>query len=376
MISRGEARLIENPAVKGFNYYPFDNEAMKRALDQMVTESGVELLLYTKITGAQKEDGKIKGLYLSGCEGDLYVEADIFLDTTGDAAVAMFAGEELAVGDEQGNTQEPTMMSYYAGVDFDRYEAFLKTYEDGKKAAKVNMIHDLVPRAVADGVLSVVDLHHPGIFRINNSDNVGLLNAGHVYGADCVTSSGLTKATVEGRRMAAEMLDFYHKYVPGFENAYLVTTGSSLALRETRRLVGRYVTTFNDKSNYVKFDDAIMRFDGGAVSDVHASSSDAKAYQAYVDLYKDREKVRRDDWAHLPYRSLLAKNTNNLLVAGRCVSADRKVQGQIRLMGYCFMMGEAAGVAASIAWEDQVMLAQIDVKKLQGELKVLGVETI
>ncbi|MBE5783997.1 MAG: FAD-dependent oxidoreductase [Clostridiales bacterium] len=377
LIKEGSAWLIPNPAVKGFRYYPFYGEKMKLALDRAVIKSGAELLLYTKIFGMEKDGDRITTLHLASTGGNFTVQGKVFIDATGDAMLSLYAKEEVAVGDENGDIQAPTMVAGYAGIDFDRYEEFLKTYDDGKKVPKINMIHHLVPKAVEAGVVSTVDLHHPGIFRHTPMAESGIMNAGHVYGASVDSPQGITAATLQGREIAEEYQQFYRRYIPGFENAYITATGAVLALRESRRLVGRYVTTFDDKSSYAKFDDGIMRFDGGAVSDVHASSADPAAYKAYVELYKDREKVRTDDWALLPYRSLLPKKSENLLVAGRCVSADRKVLGQIRLMGYCFMMGEAAGTAAALAVATtDGRVDQIDVKKLQDQLKENGVLTL
>ena len=182
----------------------------------------------------------------------------------------------------------------------------------------------------------------------------------------------MTQATLEGRRQAHALLRFYRKYIPGFENAWIPATGSELALRESGRVVGEYLIRFADKSEYRKFPDSIMRFDGGAVSDVHASSASPEAYKAYVKLYGCRENVRRDDWAQLPYRCLLPKKNSNLLVAGRCVSADRKTLGQIRLQSYCMMMGQAAGIAAAMAEEGNVK--NVNVTQLQKRLQQLGVE--
>jgi len=376
LIADGNARVIDDYPVKDYHRIPFDAESMKLMLDEIVLNSKVELLLYTKIIGLEKKDGKIVGLFVMDQEEKRYVEGKVFIDATGDAVLAYEAGETVEIGDEEGNTQAPTMTAYYAGVDFERYEAFLATYAGGTKIPKVNMIHDLVPKAVAEGILSVEDYHHPGIFRISPCFNVGVMNAGHVYGAECLSGKGLTEATVKGRKMAREYLNFYRKYIPGFEQAYLTNTGSTLGLRETRRVVGQYVTTFEDKTAYRKFDDVIMRFDGGAISDVHASSADRRAYQNYYDLFSRREDVREDDWAELPYRSLLPRNTKNLLIVGRCLSADRKVQGQLRIMGYCFMMGEAAGLAAAQTIKEGKMPGEIDVRRLQRELKENGVETV
>ncbi len=374
LISKGFARKIENPAVKGYDYYPFDAEGMKRELEALLEESGAEFLLHTKVIAVKKFGRNIKRLVLCGVQGQFEVSAKFYIDASGDGIVCKFSGESVLYGDENHNTQAPTMMAYYSGIDFEKYDEFLKQFENGERAAKINMIHSLVPKAVEDGVLSECDFHHPGIFQI--SGNVGVMNAGHVYGADCSTSKGITDATVKGRKMAKEYFDFYKKYIPGFENAYMTNTGSALALRETGRVVGRYVTTFEDKTNYRKFDDAIMRFDGGAVSDLHASSSDKKAYDEYVKLFSNRESVLSDDFAHLPLRSFLPLKTDNLLVVGRCMSADRKVLGQLRIMGYCFMMGQAAGEICAESFYSNVNFAKVDVKKVQQALKEQGVPTV
>lgn len=376
LIAEGAARVIDDYPVRDYERIPFDGESMKRALDDLVLDSGAQMLLYSRITGVDLENGRIRALRVNGPTGDFFLRAPLYIDATGDGMLAYCAGERYHVGDENGQVQAPTMTAYYAGVDFERYEAFLKTYEGkGPGIAKVNMIHDLAPKAVAEGVLSVCDLHHPGIFRLSPCFNVGVMNAGHVYGAECLSPEGLTRATVGGRKMAKEYLDFYRRYVPGFEKAYMTNTGSTLGLRETRRFVGRYVTTFADKAAYRKFDDAVMRFDGGAVSDVHASSADPAAYQAYYKLFTARENLRENDWAELPYRSLLPVQTKNLLLAGRCLSADRKTQGQLRIMGYCFMMGQAAGTAAALAAKAGVSPEKVDVSALQKTLLQDGVET-
>ena len=101
-----------------------------------------------------------------------------------------------------------------------------------------------------------------------------------------------------------------------------------------------------------------------------------KTYEAYRKLFADRDKVRPDDFATLPLRSLLGKKHDNLLFAGRCVSADRKVLGQIRIMGYCFMMGEAAGLCASIAAKNSIPAAQVSAKDVREALLANGVPTL
>ena len=376
LIEKGEARKIEKPAVAGYDYYPFDNEAMKRALDELVTDSGVDLFLCTRLYGAECSDGRITELRLHGQEGAFSVSADAYVDASGDAVLSREAGEDTVYGDGEGNIQAPTMIAYYSGVDFARYEAFLAEFEDGVRPAKINMMRKLVPLAVKEGVLGEDDMHHPGVFRISEDTDIGLMNAGHVYGADTRTSRGLTEATLRGRRMAKEYLEFYRRYIPRFENAYMTATGSALALREGRRTVGLYSMPFSEKADYVKHEDGIMRMDGGAVSDVHASSSSKDSYNAYVKLFADRDKVKLDDYATLPLRCLKAARTKNLLLAGRCVSAAREVLGQIRIMGYCFMMGEAAGITAALATEHSIDTISVEAKAVQAALLDSGVPTV
>jgi len=155
----------------------------------------------------------------------------------------------------------------------------------------------------------------------------------------------------------------------------MTQTASTLGIRETRRLKGQYTAVFEDKASYRKFDDCILRYEGGGESDIHASSPSKDAYMKYYSLFTS-EKPKKDDWADLPYRSLLPQRMKNLIVAGRCLSADRKVQGRLRVMGYCLNMGQAAGTAAAICAQSGISFDQIDIKKLQNKLLEQGIKTV
>ena len=350
---------MEFNAMNRDNFY--DLEYMKLALDELVCGSGAELLLFAKATDITQFDGKVSALELCGQEGKFAVYGRYFIDCTGDAMLAFMAGEPYELGDGNGNTQAPTLVCQYIGVDWDAYRAFLEPYGGDN----VPMIREILPRAVAAGDVRITDFHHPGVFRVN--DRVALVNIGHAYGADCLSPKGLTEATLEGRRQAHEYLKFYRKYIPGFADAYMTFTAATIGVRETRRLIGQYTVTFEDKSSYRKFDDAVMRFEGGRESDLHSYSPSMEAYMDYYTLFTD-ERPRDDDWADLPYRCLLPQKAKNLLVAGRCLSADRKVQGRVRTMGYCLMMGQAAGTAAALCAREGMDCDRIDITSLQSEL--------
>ena len=354
------------PDKSAYFLVPYQVEFMKRIYDDIMAESGAAIYLYTKIIGVVMKGGVVEYAVLAGPEGNFAVKAKIFIDATGDAVLSGYAGVKTVTGDEQGQTQAPTMVAYYANVDMEKRNAFFR--EHGGDEVKV--VHMYIPQAVADGVITIEDYHHPGAFFVSN--NMAVVNAGHVYGADCSTSRGLTTATVTGRKMALEYFNFYKKYIGGFENAIFVTTGSWLGIRETRRIIGRYVVNYEDQRCYRKFGDAVCRFPGGSGSDIHASSADGEAYKQYYKLFTERDDYKSGDWFDFPYRSLLPVGVENLLVTGRCASADRRVNGQLRNMGTCLMMGQAAGTAAALCAKDGVYTGDVDMAKLQKVLADAG----
>ncbi len=352
-------------------WVPYQNEVMKRLYDDLVVDSGVDVLFYTKVIGVHREHRRIDSVILSGVEGNFAIGAKVFVDASGDGILSVFAGEQYELGDENGNTQAPTMTAYYANVDFARFHAF----GDREGGDFVKIIHRLIPKAVEDGVVSMLDLHHPGAIQV--SPNMAVANCGHIYGADCCSSEGLTKATIHGRKMAEEYYQFYRKYIPGFENAYMTNTAGWMGIRETRRIVGRYQTSYEDKKAYRHFADAVMRFDGGIGADLHASSNDIKGCKAYFDLFIGRDpKEIRSGYSTMPYRSFLARNSDNLLIAGRCASLDRVVNASLRVMGYCMMMGQIAGTAAAQSIKEEKLACDIDVSRLQKTLTAAGVANV
>lgn len=353
-----------------YTWVPFKGEAMKLLYDEKVTsEENIDLNLYTKLCGADVENGCIKSISVADMSGTRKIEGKVFIDATGDAMLSLYCGEEYELGSENGELQAPSMMAYYGNIDYEKYYDYF--CEDDY--SNIKKMHRLLEKAVDNGDLPVLDLHHPGAIRVDK--DMAIVNVGHLYGMPLETADDFTKAVVKGRKVAAEYFEFYKKYVPGFENATYNNTGSVLGIRETRRVKGKYVVTYEDKCNNTKFQDGLVRFKGGESCDLHASSADRKAYEAYFEIYNGLDKGYRD-YALLPYRSFLGAKTDNLMVAGRCASTDRKVNAQNRVMGYCMMMGQAVGTAAAIATKDDLKLADIDIKKLQHTLKESGLENL
>jgi len=354
-----------------YEMVPYQVEQMKLLLDEKIIESGAELYLYSKVYDVSLKGGKLTSVKVAGPEGNFEIEGNVFIDATGDGMLSLYCGEEYELGNEKGETQAPTMVAYYSNVNHKELNRFI-CEETGGEIQRA--IEKYVPIAVEKGELEMVDFHHPGAFHITY--NADVVNAGHIYGADCVTAKGLTEATLRGRKMAYDYFNFYKKYIPGFENAEYMTTGSTLGIRETRRIIGKYVASYEDKISYRKFEDGVIRYDGGPASDLHASSNDMKAYLAYFNMFTDKNDVRSDDFALIPYRSFQVQKTKNLFVAGRCLSADRIVHARVRVMGYCMEMGQVVGTAAAMLKDTDGNTDKINMEKLQEKLRSAGLLNI
>ncbi|MBM4049765.1 MAG: FAD-dependent oxidoreductase, partial [Planctomycetes bacterium] len=165
-----------------------------------------------------------------------------------------------------------------------------------------------------------------------------------------------TYAQLECHRQILELHKFFQKCVPGCEESYVLSTAAWMGVRETRRIIGEYVLTAEDILAFRSFPDAIAR--GFYPVDIHVADSTGDAVGMHPMAGYD-----------IPYRSLVPKKIENLLVAGRCISADHMAHGSVRVMGTTIALGEAAGYAAALALRDNVTPRQLDVKKLQATLK-------
>jgi hypothetical protein len=199
---------------------------------------------------------------------------------------------------------------------------------------------------------------------------------GHVYGADGTEAGSLSRAEREGRRVVQKLLPFLRKYVPGQQELFLVSTGPMIGVRETRRIVGDYKLTLEDYLACRTFPDDIAR--NAYFIDIHAVTTE-QAARAKTISDTEGEKAERRSYAlapgqshGIPYRCLLPQGVENLLVAGRSLSADRAVQGAARVMPFCFAMGEAAGLAAAMAATGSGRVRDVDVAELRARLRAQG----
>jgi hypothetical protein len=227
-------------------------------------------------------------------------------------------------------------------------------------------------QAIADGVITMPDRHLPGFFSCG--DGYGVLNAGHLYGLDCLSDRELSRGMIWGRKMAQEYLTFYRNYVEGCEQMTHLATGSILGVRETRRIVGEYVLGVDDFLGRCSFDDEIGRYNYPI--DIHRSSPSLEDHEEFLEEFTRRYRLPDGESYGIPYRSLIPKGCENLMVGGRCISTDRLVQGSARVMPCCFMTGQAAGVAAALCWEQDIAAKELAPDLLRATLREQGAQIL
>jgi FAD dependent oxidoreductase len=330
-------------------------EALKRVYEQMLLAAGVEFVFMTEFIGAETADGKVTHAVFNAKSGLFGVEAEVFIDCTGDGDLAARVGAEVMFGDENGQVMPSTLTSSWAGIDWDKY------WESGAKP------REILFKAFDDGIFRNNDPHHTGINQTGH--HLGGGNMGHLFGLNPLDEHSLTAGLIEGRLQAVEFERYYREYIPGYENVELTATASLPGIRESRRIVGDYILDMEDYKARRVFDDEIGRY--CYPIDIHPSSTDQQAQDEFERLIKSLH-YRSGESYGVPYRILTVKGFDNLLTAGRCISADRYLQGSIRVMPGCFITGQAAGLAAAIAIENGGNIRGFDIAILQQNLKTIG----
>ncbi|MDQ1913535.1 FAD-dependent oxidoreductase [Paenibacillus sp. GD4] len=337
------------------DWVPIDAEVLKRVYDDAVLESGARVLFHTFIGQVimKPDRSGIEGLVVLNKSGRSIIQTRYIVDATGDADIAALGGAPFQKGGDAGELQPGTMCYLLTNVDRGRFRQYMQESGDNDQIPKAVML------AQHNGDLP------PGRKEVSGfawvSDYLVGVNFGHVFGIDGTRAEDLTKAAIEGRKLVEIQVKFLRKYVPGFENAHVVSTGEQIGIRETRRIVGDYMLVQEDFTSMRSFEDDIAR--NAYFIDIHMATS------------KEQMQIRHlpDGESHgVPYRSLLPQGLDNVWVAGRAASADRVVQGSLRVMPNCFAMGQAAGTAAALCTSTGGTSREVDIRQLQRLLTQQG----
>ena len=309
------------------NWTPFQVEGYKIILDEFARKAGVEVRFFTRVIDADAQQGMVSGIVLQNVEGYHFIKAKTYIDCTGDAVLSNLCGATCReAGRDTPAPMPATLCSLHTGIDWSRMgnqrKALLKAIEEGHFTQR--------------------DKHLPGMSQVN--ETVGYLNGGHLFRMNALKCKELSEGVMLGRRIVQEYVSFYRKYVAGCENLQLVTTGSLIGVRESRRIVGEYELTMDDYLARRQFADQIAVFNKAV--DIHAYDCTEEAYQQYLQQYNTTGRINPGECFGIPYSVLVPKGWKNLWVAGRCNSSDVNVNGSIRVQPAAAMMGQAAGTAA------------------------------
>ena len=298
----------------------------------------------------------VKGVRLLTKQGTLDVAAKVTVDATGDGDVAWKAGAPFEQGRPgDGLLQPASIMFKIAGVDESR--AMLCGGERQARAVRVpEGTWEEVVRAGQErgelppeiGVIRTYATRRPGERGIN---------ATQVNRVDGTRPEDLTRAELAGRRQAYRVLAFLQKHAPGYENAYVAGMPAVIGVRETRRFLGLCYLTRDDLVAGRKWPDAVVR-DVSFVIDIHnpAGSGQAEGLAAQVQPYD------------IPYSCLVPRETDGLLLAGRCISGSHEAHASYRVMAISMAIGAAAGAAAAICVREGVQPREVEVAQVQQAL--------
>lgn len=342
---------------------PFEAEGLKLVLDEMLDEANVKVLYHTSFLAPIVKAETIKGAYVHSKAGVQLVNAKIVIDCTGDGDVATRSGVPFEMGNEElGLIQPATMFYHISNVDTDKLEADIQANIDNfyrKDGVNYRSLHWRVTEAREKGDWSL-DRVSIGLFRMPKKDE-WCVNTSRIMGVDSTDNESLTRAETEGRKQADEITRFFRKYVPGCEDARIKSTASHVGIRESRHIRGEYRLCADDLIEAKVPQDSVLLASNSV--DVHGRFGPKS--NEYVPI--------KGDYYGVPYRSLVPQKIDNLLIAGRCVSADSTAAGAIRVMPPCMAMGQAAGTAAAICVKNECTPRTLDAQKLRTVLKENGV---
>lgn len=338
---------------------PFLSEVMAVVMEEMALEAGVKLLYNTQVADCILENNTIQRVILCKKEGLSAARASLYIDCTGDADLAYFAGVPTVTGDAETGIMQPCTLFFEVG-NIDR-DAFVGELERRKAAGELGIPakscwHWSIEEGRRTGEWCIdrdeignYEQSTPGRFKINCT------RIAHI---DSTNTEDVTRALIEGRKQVQELADFMRKHLPGCQNMQILQVASSLGVRESRHIRGKYTLTVEDIMSRKHFPDAICTF--GYAVDVHNSTGGGVTFQCVNGYYT------------IPYRCLLPEGCDNLLVAGRPISGTSEAAASYRVMPACIATGEAAGTAAAIALRDGVAPGSVNITALTETLKANG----
>ncbi len=314
-------------------------EAVKLALDRLLADAGVDVVLHARIAGATSQGELVHDVRVLDHRGELRLSGDAFVDATGEADLAYFAGAATRFGGADGRYQNGTMVVRFGGIAADA-DISRGTWEAAVRSAKGRGVAPLTKE-------------HGFVARLPASGDIIAFLADEAY--DARDARSLTHAERHGREQAWAYLKAISS-LPGHESAYLVTTGPMVGTRESRHIISPYPLRVDEVLEARTHEDSVAL--GGWPVEYHGGPGESSIWK----------RIKNDGAYGIPLRSLRSIDRTNLFAAGRTLDADDYAFSSLRVMGTAFATGQAAGVAAAYVAKEKTA----DAKLVRAELRRQG----
>lgn len=349
-----------------------DAERFKYVADVVVAEAGITPLLHRMCVAPIVEDGEVRGVITESKSGREAILAKRVVDATGDADVAARAGAPYRKTPREEMLSASVMFSM-TGVNkrafIDQVKADPQTYRDWAGNAEWDIetsgkedelfspfLRKPFKQAVEAGVIPPNLITLAGTWgTVTDHGDLTYLNLVHLSDLDGTDAGELTRGEIEGRQQAMYAVEALRRFMPGCEDAKLRNFGMTLGVRDTRKIDALYNLTEHDVREQARFDDSIGIF------------------PEFIDGYGVLVLPTTGRYFQVPYRSLVPKGVDNLIVAGRCIGGDKISHAAVRSMMCCTVTGQGAGVAAAVSVRTGRSFERLDVGLVQNELKRQGV---
>ncbi len=328
-----------------------DPEKLKTLYLEMLCEVGCKVMLYTFAEDAICDGEKVLGATVVNKSGVTDIYAKVTVDATGDGDIAARAGAEYVLGRESDNKMQPaTLMFKIGGVDYERavfLGSFESTYETPNGELQA-LAKEHIPYPA--GHILTYKSTLPGVVTCNMTNAVEI---------DGTVADDLTRANLTCRRQMDDIVKYLRRFVPGYENCFIISSASLIGIRETRHFKGKYTLNEKDILEAKVFDDYVVK-DAYFNFDVHNITGSG------LDKTGSQKHFLQKNGYTIPYRCLLPEVKENLLLCGRNISGTHIAHSNFRAMPICMGIGEAAGAAAYISATENRKLNELDAKEIRG----------
>lgn len=333
----------------------FDIELYKLCAQRMVLEAGVDLYMHSSLIGCEMEGGSVRRVVIQNKNGLESLRAGVFIDATGDGDLAQLAGVPMQ-SNSDGELQPSSFCFVLSGVDTDSALLTRYMYHSGRKgSSECKPVREKLLALKAAGA-PIPDFGGPWFNSVMHRGSVAV-NITRTA-TDSTDNRSFTQAECRLREDIFTFTGLLRKHFKEFAGCYVSSCAPQAGIRESRRILGVHTVTAEEYVAGEHYPDSISR--GAHQIDMHSSKGSGQVL------------IKLKQAAYVPYRALIAPGFPNLIVSGRCISADRKALASLRVQASCMGIGQAAGLAAVRSVRQGCAVQDIDTAALTAQLRVLG----